>query len=100
MFCSRCGSGGTIGQAAGFATGPVAPQPAKLTITASNSSRDALLIVSIDLFLSLVGGISRQLDACYLFVIDRPRHLLSGQGFPTVGHLGLGGTESRAIAAP
>jgi hypothetical protein len=70
LFCSRCGSGGTVGQAAGFATGPVAAQPAKLTIAASNSSRDALLIVSIDLFLSHVGGISRLLDAYRLDAID------------------------------
>ncbi|MEN5204037.1 hypothetical protein ABE473_06220 [Stenotrophomonas sp. TWI700] len=70
MFSSRCGSGGTVGQAVGFATGPVAAQPAKLAITASDSSSDPLLILSIDPFLSLIGGVSRLLHTRCLIAIS------------------------------
>jgi len=55
----------------------VATQPAKLAIATSDSSSDPLLIPLIDLFLSLVGGISRLLHTCNLLSINRSRCLLS-----------------------
>jgi len=77
LFSSICGSGGTTGQAVGFTAGPQPPNPAKLGVTASNSSRNARVVVSIDLILSGGGAIGGALGRRCLLVFGSARCLLN-----------------------
>ncbi|OAG67695.1 hypothetical protein A7D17_16025 [Xanthomonas floridensis] len=78
MFSSFCGSGGTAGQTVGFTTCPHPPNPAKLGVTASNSSRNARVVVSIDLILSGSGLVTGLLHCSGLLVFSGPGGLLTG----------------------